>query len=152
MKKSRLLWPLLYLVMIVLSSCTMYPNEPANTTTEHLCDQEYAVSLGRPPQNSTVSIDEPPPLFSWAVLAGAPTRFVVEIADSNYNIILSETIEGCITYLPSEDDWQTVLEYYFTKPFPQTVYWRIRIDHLCCDRSYYSGWSYFMIESHHSTS
>ena len=123
-------------------------NTILGASTNTVSEEEYDVSLAFPVQNQTFEVEDEPPTFYWTKNKGFPKSYIIEIDYMNDGTYMSKTVDVGITYLLSEEDWNTIKSNAPIVDGLQKINWRIRIDYTSdLNREpYYTGWTYFWIK------
>lgn len=110
-------------------------------------EENYAVFLLEPSHNRTFAQEDAPPVFSWSIQEGFPQAFVIEIDYRQGGTYMTIPCHS-VSYMLSQEDWETIKAHAPINDGKQKIQWRIRIDpvyHADLE-PYYTGWSYFWIE------
>lgn len=140
---------LLTLCALLLSGCDILTPNELEVTTEYIDEEEYSVVFDYPPLNGTFEKDSPPFAFHWVQIEGVPDYWVIEIDYMHDGTYMSRTVRGSVTYLMTEEEWNTIKENAPIEKGMQKINWRMRIDYKndpFCE-PYYTSWLYFWIKA-----
>lgn len=139
---------LLSVCILSLSGCDNSSNNRP-PVTGYQEEEQYSVLLAFPPQNKTFEKDDPPPTFFWQKDEGFPKSYIIEIDYMHDGTYMSRTVEVGITYLMTEEDWNTIKDNAPVENDVQKINWRIRVNYITdpSREPYYTGWTYFWIKS-----
>ena len=143
------------LIVSLLNGCSFRRVYVSDKTDEEIFYSinpvKYMVSPIMPAEKQVFNKDDSPPVFIWSVQVEYPDIFILEI---NYlddkSSCMEQTAEKTTAFFLSESDWDTIKDYApITANGFQKIYWRVRIDYAknMEDGSYYSDWTYFLIQS-----